>query len=221
MKNFKEIAEKCLTGKLSGTFILQDGSEVKSNYLRKLPPTTSAICSYSLYGWYISDNGNAYGDTGYLHNSSIKKFIPNNMQEQIKIDIPEGKVPIMEQTEKGIVITWREKELTYDDIVNEFIKNPKFIYNYIRDTYVDSPSSQSFYKKVEVLCKLTNIRNYFGKPKHDTYGHVLYYTIERGIHTTPALYPSNDQRVIFDTKEHAEQAIKILGDELKYLFEPW
>jgi hypothetical protein len=27
--------------------------------------------------------------------------------------------------------------------------------------------------------------------------------------------------VIFKEKEHAEQAIKMLGDELKYLFEPW
>ena len=27
--------------------------------------------------------------------------------------------------------------------------------------------------------------------------------------------------VVFAKKEHAEQAIKILGNELKYLFEPW
>lgn len=101
MENFKEIAEKCLAGELSGTFILQDGSKIKSDYLRKLPPTTSSICSYSLYGWYISDSGNAYGDTGYSYSSSIKRFIPDNRQEQIKIDIPEGKVPVMEQTEKG------------------------------------------------------------------------------------------------------------------------
>lgn len=216
MKNFKEIAEKCLAGKLSGIFVLQDGSEVKSNYLRKLPPTTNTICSYGLCEWYISDNGNAYGDTGYLHGSSVKKFIPDNIQE-LKIDIPEGKVPVMEQTESGVVITWEEK-LTFSKIYNDLvdkdqqISSTKCCANY---------NSIQFNQKIEVLRKLTNIRNYFGKPKHGTYGHVLYYTIERGIHTTPALYPSNDQRVIFDTKEHAEQAIKMLGDELKYLFEPW
>jgi hypothetical protein len=27
--------------------------------------------------------------------------------------------------------------------------------------------------------------------------------------------------VLFKEGEHAEQAIKMLGDELKYLFEPW
>ena len=30
MKNFKQIAEDCLSGKLSGTFILRDGSKVNS-----------------------------------------------------------------------------------------------------------------------------------------------------------------------------------------------
>ena len=142
------------------------------------------------------------------------------MQKKIKIDIPEGKVPVMEQTEKGVFITWKEKEITYANVISKLVLNQNAIYEFWSDKIHEGESS-TFYKKVEALRKLTNIRNYFGKPKHNTYGHALYYTIERGIHATPALYPSNDQRVIFDTKEHAEQAIKMLGDELKYVFEPW
>lgn len=216
MKNFKEIAEKCLAGELSGTFILQDGSEIKSNYLRKLPPTTSSICFYSLYGWYISDNGNAYGDTGYLYNYSIKKFIPDNMQEQIKIDIPEGKVPVMEQTENGVVITWKEKELTYTELSDKFKHNPE----YIHSSSISS-TSLAFFKKVEVLRKLTNIRNYFGgdKPTNSWLISIdsarKFYVIEN-----PRSYRESCF-IYFDTQEHAEQAIKMLGDELKYLFEPW
>ena len=141
------------------------------------------------------------------------------MQKKIEIDIPEGKVPVMEQTENGVVITWKEKELTYNQVYLSIYNDNKAISS-VCNTVINGTNTR-FLAKVNVLRKLINIRNYFGKPKHDTYGHALYYTIERGIHTTPALYPSNDQRVIFDTKEHAEQAIKMLGDELKYLFEPW
>lgn len=215
MKNFKEIAEKCLAGELSGTFILQDGNEVKSNYLRKLPPTTSAICSYSLYGWYISDNGNAYGDTGYLYSSSIKNFISDNMQKQIKIDIPEGKVPVMEQTEKGVVITWK-KELEYNDIFNYLWEHKAQIG--LLKPLVENENTDKFNEKVNVLCKLTNIRNYFGKPDENEKGWIIE---QGGIRRTICESKYNVNVIVFAKKEHAEQAIKMLGDELKYLFEPW
>ena len=214
MENFKQIAEDCLAGKLSGTFVLRNTDKVKSSDIVRKPSLT---CSYwiRLYGFF-SDNGHCYNGCKHWSEYDVITFIPDNMQKQIKIDIPEGKVPIMVQSESGVVITWKEKELTYTELMNKFRNN----LDCIHVSFINS-SSQAFHKKVEVLRKLTNIRNYFGKPKHNTYGHALYYTIERGIHTTPALYPSNDQRLIFDTKEHAEQAIKMLGDELKYLFEPW
>lgn len=218
MENFKEIAEKCLAGELSGTFVLRNNEKrhvskknqtIREDYLDPYSPYIIGNRKYSRCGSIlpISNEENPY---------DIIDFIPDNMQEQIKIDIPEGKVPVMEQTENGVVITWKEKELTYTELMNKFRNN----LDCIHVSFINS-SSQAFHKKVEVLRKLTNIRNYFGKPKHNTYGHALYYTIERGIHTTPTLYPSNDQRIIFYTKEHAEQAIKMLGDELKYLFEPW
>ena len=215
MENFKEIAEKYLAGELSGTFILRNHTPLHSKYLYRYKIGRDTIYGYYWLGGIVL---NEKGED-VPHKERIQNFIPYNMQEQIKIDIPEGKVPVMELTESGVVITWKEKELTYNDIYHDLVD---------KDRHVSVPrycnnncNSQQFKKKVEILRKLINIRNYFGKPKHNTYGHALYYTIERGIHATPALYPSNDQRVIFDTKEHAEQAIKILGDELKYLFEPW
>ena len=137
------------------------------------------------------------------------------MQNQIKIDVPEGKVPVMEQTENGVVITWKEKELTYDIIESKLncrIPSCGFLPNAI---------SIPFYKKVEVLRKLTNIRNYFGgnKPTNSWLISIdsayKFYAIEN-----PRSYRESCF-IYFDTKEHAEQAIKMLGDELKYLFEPW
>ena len=214
MENFKQIAEDCLAGKLSGTFVLRCGLKIESKcfirYNVTRYPYTFTCCTDT-----YTNCGTVFDDYRESRNDIID-FIPDVKKGQITIDVPEGKVPVMEQTENGVVITWKEKELTYTELMNKFRNN----LDCIHVSFINS-SSQAFHKKVEVLRKLTNIRNYFGKPKHNTYGHALYYTIERGIHTTPALYPSNDQRIIFDTKEHAEQAIKMLGYELKYLFEPW
>ena len=141
--------------------------------------------------------------------------------EQIKIDIPEGKVPVMEQTEKGVFITWKEKELTYDDVCTELQKHRNIIGNPI-----DNSLSDVFHKKVWALRKLTNIRNYFGKPKHFCDGVVIKCVNNYcGVETGQFYFDKPDldslHEVVFAEKEHAEQAIKMLGDELKYLFEPW
>ena len=213
MKNFKEIAEKCLAGELSGTFILSNHTPLHSKYLYRYKIGRDTIPGYYWLGGLVNDKGE-----DVPHKKRIQNFIPDNMQEQIKIDIPEGMEVIQEETPDGIKIKFIKKSLSYKDIENKLSLHTKIQTQYFWNLNVNEGY---FSKKVEVLRKLTNIRNYFGKPKHNTYGHALYYTIERSIHATPALYPSNDQRVIFDTKEHAEQAIKMLGDELKYLFEPW
>ena len=134
--------------------------------------------------------------------------------EQIKIDIPEGKIPVMEQTEKGVVITWKEKELTYDDVCTELQKHRNIIGNPI-----DNSLSDVFHKKVWALRKLTNIRNYFGEDKPTN---MWTLTRDSALRVFPMLCRYRETcRIYFDTKEHAEQAIKMLGDELKYLFEPW
>ena len=117
MKDFKQIAEDCLAGKLSGTFILRDGSKVNSNHLKKLNPSKHLMCSYSLGECWLSDDGNAYGETGYLHKVSIINFIPdkNIKQEnnQIKINIPEGMKVVQEIIDGEIRIKFVEKKLTY------------------------------------------------------------------------------------------------------------
>ena len=223
MKNFKEIAEKCLAGELSGTFKLASGELVSSNNLKR--DSTNPRCIYQ-YQMYVNKKLLYYTIYGTLFSHTkesldIIDFIPDNMQKKIEIDIPEGKVPVMEQTENGVVITWKEKGLTYNAICFEFVNNSKFIHNYIRDVYVDNPSSQSFYKKVEVLRKLTNIRNYFGKPDNMLEGWcIFYHSLSHKFYVDKEYYTSQF-KVAFAKKEHAEQAIEMLGDELKYLFEPW
>lgn len=216
MKDFKEIAEKCLAGELSGRFVCRDGLQISSFTLSR---TDNPSYPYKLYRvGKLTIDGNT--PNKYSQNDIIQ-FIPYEemKQKQIQINIPEGKVPLMEQTESGVVITWKEKELTYKDIENKIIlkNNHDCIIGYtqvIEDIKTFNCLHSDFYKKVEVLRKLTNIRNYFGKPTGDT-GYIITMRGPEQVATNYRCWP------VFAKKEHAEQAIKMLGDELKYLFEPW
>ena len=220
MKNFKEIAEKCLSGELSGTFIIRNHTPLHSKYLYRYKIGRDTVYGYYWLGGIVFDEKGK----SIPHKNRIQNFIPDNMQKKIEIDIPEGKVPVMEQTEKGVFITWKEKELTYKDIENKIIlKNTRdCIIGYtpvIEDIKTLNCPHSDFYKKVEVLRKLTNIRNYFGEDKPTN---MWTLTRDSALRVFPMLCRYRETcRIYFDTKEHAEQAIKMLGDELKYLFESW
>ena len=208
MKNFKEIAEKCAAGEIYGTIILKDGREFYSKYL-----------SQYIFNGQIVEDFYTIGLAKYLfHVDQIINFIPNNMQEQIKIDIPEGKVPVMEQTESGVVITWKEKELTYTEIVEHLRKDKKVIYH-VTNGEVNS-ANNSFITKINAIRKLINIRNYFGVDPHRVNDWVIRISVDGTYYAGATKQPLRDE-IVFSRQEHAEQAIKMLGDELKYLFEPW
>ena len=214
MENFKEIAEKCLAGELSGTFVTAFDNNWHSSYLQRY-----AILGHEMPEQYVLGPGVIYNKLGQCESRKEVKiidFIPDDMQKQIKIDIPEGKVPVMEQTEKGVVITWKEHELTYTELLNEFRNN----LNCIHTNFINS-ASQAFYKKVEVIRKLTNIRNYFGGDK-PTNSWII--TIDSALRPFVIKNPKPYREtcfIYFDTQEHAQMAINMLGDELKHLFEPW
>ena len=215
MENFKEIAEKCLAGELSGTFVTAFDNNWHSSYLQRY-----AILGHEMPEQYVLGPGVIYNSIGQCESRKevrIIDFIPDNIQKKIEINIPEGKIPVMEQTENGVVITWKEKELTYNDISNYIWEHGTQI-GVLTSTVVNENTTK-FSKKVEVLRKLTNIRNYFGKPdkKNSDSGWVI--CINGTVYR--AIVEQNSHVPVFAEKEHAEQAIKMLGDELKYLFEPW
>ena len=213
MVNFKEIAEKCLAGELSGTFVTAFGNNWHSSYLQRY-----AILGHEMPEQYVLGPGVIYNKLGQCESRKEVKiidFIPDMKQQQIKIDIPEGmEIREIAHKEHDVTITLQEKQLTYAEILNEFRNNV----NCIHTNFINS-ASRDFYKKVEVLRKLTNIRNYFGKPdkKNSDSGWVI--CINGTVYR--AIVEQNSHVPVFAKKEHAEQAIKMLGDELKYLFEPW
>ena len=223
MENFKEIAEKCLAGELSGTFKLASGESVSSDKLERLPNS----CKSDIYCYQMWVNGvTAFSYTIYgtlfkykFHSLDVIDFIPDNMQEQIKIDIPEGKVPVMEQTESGVVITWANKDITYQQVLDYLNENHQLI-QYQANMMVNKNDSD-FLRKVNVIGKLSNIRNYFGGDKPTNSWLITIDSAHRPyVIKNPRPYRESCY-IYFDTQEHAEQAIKMLGDELKYLFEPW
>ena len=215
MKNFKEIAEKCLAGELSGTFILKKHTPLHSEYLHTMINREQQIISgyYYLEGIILNDKGKDISGR-----EQVQNFIPDNMQKKIEIDIPEGKVPIMEQTENGVVITWKDTELTYNRIYQSIYNDDKAISS-VNNT-LRNDTSNRFFIKINVLRKLLNIRNYFGNPT-DGKGYGIFYHEYSKKFYADVLGPFSPVHVCFSTKEQAEQAIKMLGDELKYLFEPW
>jgi hypothetical protein len=217
MKNFKQIAEDCLAGKLSGTFILRNSGSWKSNTLSRYSIDGKIIPDHYVIGKGIIIDSNGL-------NMEIKErvqhFIPDIKKEQITIDIPEGKVPVMEQTANGIVITWKEKELTYDDVSEKLSNDRKYIGSFGYTAMSPNLDTDAFYKKVEVLRKLTNIRNYFGLDPHRVSDWVICISTD-GTYYARATRQPLCYEIAFSKQEHAEQAIKMLGDELKYLFEPW
>ena len=218
MENFKQVAEDCLAGKLSGTFILRCGNTISSKELRRNCEVSVSYPYITRGDIYYTKEGNFY-NSGSTSRFDIINFIPDMKKEQITIDIPEGMQAVQETVDGEIRIKFVENKLTYDDVVNELPYNKLIYYNHGPK---ENEIHRTFYKKVEVLRKLTNIRNYFGKPKEGKSGwYINEQTTPYSPYETMLASELYKDFVVFDTKEHAEQAIKMLGDELKYLFKPW
>ena len=214
MKNFKQIAEDCLSGKLSGTFILRNGNTIPSKELRRNSVDNTSYHYVSHDYTYYTKEGNFY-NSGSTSQFDIINFIPDMKKEQIKIDIPEGMEAVQETVDGEIRIKFVNKKLTYEDIVKGM--DPKLCILPFATTDSNIVNN-AFFGKVNTFHKLTNIRNYFGKPDENKQGWVIE---QGGIRKTMFESKYNNIDIVFANYAHAQEAIRILGDELKYLFEPW
>ena len=217
MINFKEIAEKCLAGKLSGRFVCRDGLHISSYTLRR---TDNPLYSYQLYrAGRLSEDGRT--PNKHSHNDIIQ-FIPyqDMKSEKITINILEGMEAVQETVDGEIRIKFVDKKLTYGHVVSELLKaDSDVVYEFWSDK-ISEGASKPFYKKVEVLRKLTNIRNYFGVDPHRVNDWVIRISVDGTYYAGATKRPLRDE-IVFSRQEHAQAAIDMLGDELKYLFEPW
>ena len=229
MEGFKKIAIDCLAGKLSGTFILRNGLHISSKNFTRNDGSSSQEDEYP-YAIYYKNEQYTYTTHGHIYSCrtfknsdyDIVNFIPdkNIKQEnnQIKINIPAGMEAVQEIVDGEIRIKFvkKEKKLTYNDIFKILVYANEEIQGCSGNKY-----SKSFYKKVEIIRKLTNIRNYLGKPESGKMGYCIVNNSDGKI-TVTGVHETNPNVVVFRTFEHAKEAINLIGDnELKYLFEIW
>ena len=234
MEGFKKIAVDCLAGKLSGTFILRNGLHISSKNFTRNDGSSSQEDEYP-YAIYYKNEQYTYTTHGHIYSCrtfknsdyDIVNFIPdknikqenlNIKQEnnQIKIDIPEGMEVVQEIVDGEIRIKFVEKKLTYNDILKKLVYTNEEIQG-----CSSNDNSKSFYKKAEVIRKLTNIRNYLGKPESGKMGYCIIKNGDGKI-TIINVNGTNPHFVVFKTAEHAKEAINLIGyDKLKCLFESW
>ena len=138
-------------------------------------------------------------------------------EKEIVIPIPKNKRAVIIEDQEGVQIIWKEKELTWD-IIKEALKERG---QFISLPYVVDNNTE---QKANVLLKLINIRNYFGAPGKSHPGYIIHKSnINNNIIVTKFLVPYmlSYSEIVFAESEHAEKALKILGEDAKYLFEPW
>jgi hypothetical protein len=118
MKINKQLFEDVLSGKLKGTFVLRNGDKFNSLILRH--------CNRLKYPYLIGRHSyDDEGSTGYLYNYDIINFIPDTdmKQNELTIEIPDGKEIDWDESKKQNKIVLKDKQLTYKDICKKLLEN--------------------------------------------------------------------------------------------------
>lgn len=140
--------------------------------------------------------------------------------KEIIIPIPKNKRAVIIENQEGVQIIWKDKEITWENIREELQANG----TYIPIPFIPRNKVTNIEQKVNILLKLINIRNYFSKPDKSHTGYIIQKSnINNAITVTEFLMPYMLSCLwpVFSKREHAEQALKILGDEINILFTPW
>ena len=149
--------------------------------------------------------------------------------ENIKIDIPQGYEIDLENSNLSTgKISFKKKELTYEDIAKSLFMNNK---TYYADTlgsigvcnlgtiYYDSKincTSEKQVKKLLAINQLMNVTKYLNgdwEPDWSSPSTKYYFHITENNITIHNTYFGRSSIVYFKSEELAKQAIKILGEE--------
>lgn len=235
----KQLFEDVLSGKLKGTFVLRNGNKVKSSELEIDP-------NANVYYYPISLNGIWYTFRGELHlmrtnDLDIIDFISDtNMKEnELTIEIPDNKVVDWDESKKQNKIVLKDKQLTYGEVCRRLFGNQG---HYLIESNGSieiaglyrcacEPNASEDRHQLECILaknKLANVAKYLNdgwKPIRGT----SVWIIERNFHSEYYAEPIKVGSmafdcyglVIFKSRELAERAIKILGEEtVKFALEP-
>jgi len=236
MKINKQLFEDVLAGKLKGTFVLRNGFKCNSDELSRCKSdgcnNTYLYClneySYTQFGYYFDSNIRK-------SNVDIIDFIPDtDMKEgELTVEIPEGKIVDWEESKKQNKIVLKDKQLTYEDVCEKLFKNDHYIIAW--EGYpikccgaIYKASNATTEHQLECILsknKLATVAKYLNegwKPDKDS---DIYYI--NNYHGNLVIYFIKEEcsacsgQTIFKSKELAQQAIEILGEEtIKLALEP-
>lgn len=246
----KQLFEDVLSGKLEGTFVLRNGKTFNSKYLKRSEETFHGVYYCYPYALFCDINDgvlftNFYTENGFsrmLENSSIDivDFIPEtNMKEnELTIEIPEGKIVDWDESKKQNKIVLKNKQLTYKDVCKKlFSKDCYFIdqdgsvehistNNWL--TAMDKNNATTEHQLECILAKnqLANVAKYLNggwKPNDGDFVFCLTCRgdLENNLGIGMYYFENYGNQIIFKTQESAQQAIEILGEEtVKLALEP-
>ena len=231
----KQLFEDILSGKLKGTFVLRNGETYFSdglcrNYskLKFTHPYVVGFKSYTpkgIFDFNMHDKG-AF---------DIIDFIPNtNMKEnELTIEIPDGKMVDWKESEKQNKIVLKDKQLTYEDVCKKLFNGETYYINtsgkicssniikYVTDPnsvqYITDPNNATTEHQLECILaknKLANVAKYLNdgwKPNKGDF--VFFLTLWEYLSVGMYHFENYGNQIIFKNREVAQQAVEILGEE--------
>ena len=226
----KQLFEDVLSGKLKGTFVLRNGETYFSddlhrnyNMFRDTHPYAINHLSYTPEGRYSEDFTSMLDD--------VADFIPEtNMKEnELTIEIPNGKIVDWDESKKQNKIVLKDKQLTYRDICRKLFVGYGWFFTDAEggihhtlggDTYSCANNSATKHQLECILArnKLANVAKYLNngwKPNDGDFVFCLTCRVdlENNLGIGMYYFENYGNQIIFKTQESAQQAIEILGEE--------
>ena len=223
MKINKQLFEDVLSGKLKGTFVLRNKSTLHSSNLRKIAGTKYqyVLCSnsYTSEGMLISNNK--------THPLNIEDFIPEiNMKEnELTIEIPDGKIVDWDESKKQNKIVLKDKQLTYKDVCRKLFLGYGWFFTDAEggihhtlggDAYSCANNSAAKHQFECILAKnkLANVAKYLNDGWKPNKGDFVF-CLTHWEYLSVGMYHFENygNQIIFKNREVAQQAVEILGEE--------
>ena len=234
----KQLFEDVLSGKLKGTFVLRNGDKLNSSLLLCSGNIDNRVYAIGTDKYYIYYDDGAVRTYPYKPSLDIIDFIPEtNMKEnELTIEIPEEKIVDWEESKKQNKIVLKDKQLTYEDVCKKLFNGETYYTNTNGKIcsaditqYVTDPNNTTTKHQLECILaknKLANVAKYLNDGWNPNVRYTAWYIISYGHNNIDIIdadfqHSHCSRRIIFKTKELAQQAIEILGREtVKHALEP-
>lgn len=230
----KQLFEDVLSGKLKGTFVFRNQLTCNSDELTRTTDGYKFGYPYSIKNWSYTSSGmyRSYGKS----NVDVVDFIPDtDMKEnELTIEIPEGKEIDWKESEKQNRIVLKDKQLTYEDVCKKLFTDDHYcigweghpikccgaIYN------ANNATTEHQLECILAKNKLATVAKYLNDEWKPLYDSSIFLLIETKTGILAYEFASRSGAshcgsIWFKSKELAQQAIEILGEEtVKLALEP-